>query len=216
MIRKSIEFVAVLICLMVLAGNYSIASATEGLYIGIQGGINNMDDTKTKDSEGEMDSGYAISGFVGYDFGYFRVEGEVAYRENDIDKITILGFDTVSSGDVTAASFILNGYLDVQNRTPFTPYIGAGIGCNYFEYNGTAIYHSLTTIKYDDSETVLAYQLSAGITWDVTKALALDLSYKYLKSDDIEVSGTSNWGVTEKGETDYENQSFMIGLKWYF
>jgi len=218
MICKLVNSVSVLMFLMVLTGNGSIASAAaaEGFYLGLQGGINNMDDTESNGAEGEMDSGYSISGIVGYDFGYVRVEGEVAYRENDIDKITILGNNTVSSGDVTSTAFMLNAYLDIENRTPFTPYIGAGIGFNYVEDNGTAIYGSSTTVRYDDSDTVLAYQLAAGVAWDVTKSIVLDLSYKYLNAEDVKVAGTSNWGVTLDGEIDYESQSLMIGLKWYF
>ncbi|WP_319410141.1 outer membrane beta-barrel protein [uncultured Desulfosarcina sp.] len=214
--RKLAYAVAVLMLMVVPAENGSVASAAEGFYLGVQGGINDMEDTESEGATGEMDSGYTIAAVVGYDFGYFRLEGEVAHRENDIGAITLLGNDTVSSGDVTSTAFMLNGYLDMENRTPFTPYLGAGIGYNFVEDNGTAVYGGSTTVRYDDSDSVAAYQLTAGIAWDVTKTFVLDLSYKYLYSDDIEVAGTSNWGVTNTGKIDYESQNFMIGLRWYF
>ena len=214
--RKSVFAVVALIVIVGMSGLESTASAADGFYLGLQGGISDMEDTETEGVTGEMDSGYAIAGVVGYDFGYFRLEGEVAYRENDIDEINIFGNDTVSSGDVTSTAFMLNGYVDIENPSPVTPYLGAGIGYNYAEQEGKAVYGGSTTVKYDDSDTVFAYQLTAGIAWDVNDAFTLDLCYKYLYSDDIEVSGTSNWGYTQTGEIDYESQSVMIGLRWYF
>ena len=205
-----------LMLLILLTGTCSIASEFNGFYMGLQGGINDMEDTETQGVKGEMDNGFTIAGTVGYDFGYFRVEGEAAYRKNDIGEIIINDEKTQSSGDVTSTTFMLNGYFDFENKTKFTPFVGAGIGYNHVKNDGTARYGGSTTVTYDDTDTVLAYQLTAGVAWEVTDAFVLDLSYRYLSADDIEVAGTSNWGFTVEDKIDYENHSYQIGFRWYF
>src|ERR1043166_7416462 len=47
------------------------------------GGRDNLDDIFQVDH----DLGYDIGGIVGYDFGGFRVEGEVSYRQAGVDEI---------------------------------------------------------------------------------------------------------------------------------
>ena len=205
-----------LVLMTALAGNGSQAWAAEGFYAGIQGGVAMLEDAEADPAKSEMETGYVLSGLAGYDFGSFRFEGEIAYRENDIDKVTILNSDTDSSGDVSAWAFMVNGYFDFENRTAFTPYIGAGIGYARVEIDGKATYGGSTTVKWDDHDSGLAYQLMAGVAWDLSDTIVLDMSYRYLDCDDIEIAGTSNWGFTVEDEIDYESHNFMIGLKWFF
>ncbi|MFZ7126710.1 MAG: outer membrane protein [Desulfobacterales bacterium] len=212
--RKWVFAVAMAFMTMV-AVNGSMAIAAEGFYMGIQGGAVDLEDAEAEFAESEMDTGYAVSGVAGYDFGYFRLEAEATYRENDIDKVALVGNETESSGEVASAAFMVNGYLDLENRTALTPYVGAGIGYARVDFEGSARYRD-ATIKWDDDDSGLAYQLMAGIAWDVLDSLVLDLSYRYFASDDIEAAGTSNYGVTLKDDIDYESHNFMIGLRWYF
>lgn len=203
-----------------LAGNNAVAFAGQGVYLGIQGGATILEDVKSDFVKSEMETGYVISGVAGYDFGAFRLEGEIAYRENDIDKISYFNDDTDSSGDVSAFTFMVNGYFDFENRTAFTPYIGAGIGYARVDVEGKAAYTSwgsTTTVELDDDDSGLAYQLMAGLAWDLSDNFALDLSYRYLGCDDIEMAGTSeSYSGTLKGDFDYESHNILMGLKWFF
>ena len=208
--------VMAMVLMTALVGNGSQAWAAEGFYAGIQGGVVMLEDAEADPAKSEMKTGYVLSGLAGYDFGAFRLEGEIAYRENDIDKVTILNSDTDSSGDVSAWAFMVNGYFDFENSTAFTPYIGAGIGYARVEVEGKADYGFLARVTWDDDDSGLAYQLMAGVAWALSDTLALDLSYRYLGCDDIEIAGTSSYGVTLKDDFDYESHNFMIGLKWFF
>ena len=75
-----------------LAGVSTAAMAeTNGWYVGAEAGGNYVPDTKIKDSSGSAtfknDFGYAILGNVGYGFGPVRVEGEIGWRSNSVDKV---------------------------------------------------------------------------------------------------------------------------------
>ena len=60
----------------------------------------------------EFDTGLAFAAALGYDFNRFRVEGEISYQTNDVDKIGALGVFFDATGDATALSFLINGYFD--------------------------------------------------------------------------------------------------------
>ena len=69
----------------------------------------------------EFDPGLALGVAAGYNFGMFRLEGEIGYQKNDIDKVTMAPVSISASGDVTSTSVLVNGYLDFVNSSPFTP-----------------------------------------------------------------------------------------------
>ena len=213
MIRKLILMVATAVGLMMVSGN---ATAGVGYYLGAQSGMTWVDDTNTSGTSGEMDSGYAVGITGGYDFGMFRLEAEVSYRENDIDKITIFGNPTTCGGDLSSTALMLNGYIEFENKTPVTPYVGAGFGFNRVEHKGYAKYGGNTTVTFDSSETAFAWSMTAGLAWNLSDTLALDLSYRYFTSKDVDTAGTSNWGFTNRGQIDYEVQNVLIGLRWFF
>ncbi|WP_022666741.1 outer membrane protein [Desulfospira joergensenii] len=213
MIRKLILTIAMALCVMMTMGT---ATAGEGYYLGVQSGMTWVEDTNTSGTSGEMDSGYAVGITGGYDFGMFRVEAEGSYRENDIDKIVIFGNPTTCGGDISSTSLMFNGYVEFENKTQITPYVGAGLGINRIEHKGYAKYGGGTTVNFDTSETVFAWSVTAGLAWNLSDTLALDLSYRYLTSQDVDTAGTSNWGFTSRGQIDYEVQNILIGLRWYF
>ena len=67
---------------------------------------------------------------VGYDFGDFRAEGEVAYRFNDWDDATIFGFAPTSSvdGDFQSLSLMANAIYELPVGDVVSFYVGAGAG----------------------------------------------------------------------------------------
>src|ERR1700744_5542352 len=75
-----------------LAGLCTAASAqtTDGLYVGAEAGVNFVPKIKYNamaDSwKQTQDPGFAIAAQVGYGFGNIRLEGELAYRQNSVNK----------------------------------------------------------------------------------------------------------------------------------
>ena len=104
-------------------------------YVGVEGGAMIVEDihfdigTKKDAAQVDHNYGYDVDGNVGYDFGMFRVEAEVAYKSANVDKwrstlntpafnaagaqvFATPGTFNYAGGKSTALSFMLNGMLD--------------------------------------------------------------------------------------------------------
>lgn len=61
-----------------------------------------------------------------------------------------------------------------------------------------------------------AWSLGAGIRYDVTPDIALDLSYRYLDAGDSSVSYKDEWGDKYKSEVDVKSHDIMLGVTYNF
>ena len=102
----------------------------------------------------------------------------------------------------------------------FHPYLGAGAGCAYvkitdadYSYMGS----SFGTIT-GGSDTVFAYQVMAGLDFDITKNIIIGMSYKYLVLDKISFDHDYywGWGPGGKAEMDYKAHNIMLSLSYMF
>ena len=68
------------------------ALAREGQwYVGVDGGVMIVEDTSVNngDASVEHDKGFDFGGVVGHDFGAFRLESEVSYKEAQLESISL-------------------------------------------------------------------------------------------------------------------------------
>ena len=100
----------------------------------------------TKDAaQVDHEYGYDVGGNVGYDFGMFRVEAEVAYKSANVDNwrstlrtpafnaaggavFAVPGSFNYAGGKTTALSFMLNGMLDFGDDDGIQGFVGGGVG----------------------------------------------------------------------------------------
>jgi opacity protein-like surface antigen len=161
-----------LISLFLLLGLGATASAQSYYGLGVMAVLLEDADLATGSASGEatFDGGWGAMAFVGSKLELFRVEGELAYRRNDVDTVSIGSAQGVRGGRAEATSALFNVYLDM-GRYEFRPFIGAGAGAARIkaELGGTA-----------DRDTVFAYQGIAG----VTLGNGLDLGYRYFATED--------------------------------
>jgi opacity protein-like surface antigen len=170
----------------------------EGPYLSLQGGTSFLDDARDAgngiDIESHHDSGWALSGAAGYGFANgLRLEGEIAYRKNDITELAVrsdgglgasLGGPSLNGatlrtvGNETALSFMANGWYDLKTGTPFTPHLGGGIGLAQVKMHGLQVAGTGLTLV-EDSDLVLAYQLGAGVSYEITPRLNFTLDYRF-------------------------------------
>ncbi len=73
-----------------------------------------------------------------------------------------------------------NIYYDFHNDTPWTPYLGVGLGgvnvsANNLRVDGTQL--------SDDSNFVMAYQGIAGVSYAIDPQLSLRADYRYLRTE---------------------------------
>lgn len=166
--------------------------------------------------EVEFDTGYGVSGALGHAWGPFRLEGEISYRKNDLDKVNVatlsvggVVFTALGSaslgGDISSLGFMANGFYDFDTGGPWVPFVGAGIGGARVNIDITSV-AGIATV-YDQSDTILAYQAAAGIGYKFTPKIMGTLSYRYFVTSDP----TFNDGADEI-ETEYISHNLWAGL----
>lgn len=169
------------------------------------------------DEANEQYSQFTLGGALalGYDFNSqfgvpVRAEVEYALRGNsekswNYDKV----FDL--KGAWNASTLFLNLYYDFRNSTAFTPYVGAGLGMafNYANYTLTAKDYNA---NFDDHRTTFAWNVGAGVAYDITDNFAVDLGYRYVNLGYYEVDLPE--GAKVKNQP--SNHEFMLGLRYTF
>lgn len=146
-------------------------------------------------------SGAALAGAVGRSFGNFRLEGEVAYQKNESDKIT-MSFGTVPlTGDFSVTSYMFNGYYDIKAGS-VTPYLSAGMGISQVCLSNVPDPPAIV----NETHSVFAYQLGAGVALPLTDNISLDARYRYSKTAKVTLSGTH-------GSIDIPASGFLLGLR---
>jgi opacity protein-like surface antigen len=178
-----------------------------------------FDDPTEPDAEVEFDNGFNVGGAFGYDYGLARLEIELAHRENDVDTINTVNGAFKGDGDFSATSLMLNGYWDFETGSPVVPYLGGGIGFANVSANNVKVFDVNGVNSFvDDDDNVFAYQLAAGIAFDINPALTLDLGYRFfdtsdpdLKADPLLVDPPFN-----RFETEFDSHNVSLGLRMNF
>ncbi|ACF46944.1 porin family protein [Prosthecochloris sp. ZM] len=170
--------------------------------------------------EVDFDSGIALTGALGYDFGSTRLEAELGYQSNDAAEIRWYedGFDDSYdayelSGDVSLTTLMLNGYYDIKpsDASDLEIFLTAGIGAAFYtldfgevdddEYRGT--YHGST----------LAYQIGAGLAYAVSSELTVEARYRYFST--AEFSTDDDFDTFDDGyNLDLSSNAMLIGLRY--
>ena len=187
---------------MILFGIFcSEALADHGWYIKGSGGASLLDDATFsgggQSRDVSFDTGLALAGTAGYDFEGFRIEAELGLRENEVNAVDGVNAD----GSLTTSSLLVNALYDFENSSRWTPYLGAGLG-------GADIFANEITLGsqvLDDDQIVFAYQLKAGIGYDLGKDMALSLDYSYFTADDPQFNGVN---------AEYKNHTLAFGLNF--
>ncbi len=98
-------------------------------------------------------------------------------------------------------SFMANVYFDYLTCTPWTPYLGAGMGVSY--------------LKADLGEIAksgyrLAWQVMGGLTYDFNSHWAADLGYRYA---DL---GRIRFGGEEVAKINARDHEILLGVRYTF
>ncbi|HJS11787.1 outer membrane protein, partial [Sphingopyxis sp.] len=168
-------------------------------YVGVGAGamlVEDLDlDIGTFNNAGTLDhrAGYDVEGTVGYDFGGFRAEVEVGFREADIKsgRFTAPGIpQTVNgsgglitgslplAGDTNALSFMVNGLLDFGDDDGLQGFVGGGAGVARVSVEPVFAGNFL-----DDSDTGFAWQAIAGVRAPLSDNIDVGLKYRFFNAD---------------------------------
>ena len=201
----------VMICLLLGLGA-SAALAQEGhWYMGLKGGLNAGVEAEAA-NQGvvvtlESEPGAALLWSVGYALNGLRVEGEVSWRQNDLDSATLPGslrFQSTGTntapaeGSLTNLAVMLNGVYEVELSPLLTPFVLGGIGVS--RVTGELERVGSQAFSFDDDKTAFAYQVGVGIDYPLLDALPMEVSYRFfgtpnVQFDDVEVNNTHHAGL---------------------
>ncbi len=148
------------------------------------------------DSVTNVNKGFDSAPFFGAGVGYtfnswFRADATAEYR----GKANFHGFDqgyssfiggfaddryTASKSELT---FLLNGYVDLGTWNCITPFVGAGIGLSrntISDFGDISTRFSSDVFGGSASKWSFAWALYAGLAYQVTKNVTIELAYRYI------------------------------------
>ena len=196
-------------------------------YAGVEGGVMIVEDTEldVNTANGAVtlindEPGYDFDGIIGYDFGGFRAEAEVAYKGIQIEKtiatapgisgggvgLTTGTFDT--NGQADALSFMVNGLFDFGADDGLQGFVGAGIGVARVEMTNTFAAPSWL----DDSDTGLAWQALAGVRAPISDNWDVGLKYRYFNAPNMKYVDINNRDI----EGNFNSHSILGSLIYNF
>jgi opacity protein-like surface antigen len=149
--------------------------------------LNEFNPISTKNALVQFDPGVNVGGTAGYDFGFLRLEGEMSYKQGEITTVSDPSFGTRYvnvDGHVGAFAMMMNGFFDLHNPSPVTPYLGGGMGFASVRLSDTRGIDAGTgainnNIFSSDVDNVFAYQAGVGMELALTRRLSIDLGYRY-------------------------------------
>ncbi|MDR0647035.1 MAG: acyloxyacyl hydrolase [Puniceicoccales bacterium] len=148
-------------------------------YVAVKGGFvkpGNRDNVKyKKGGTGAIEFG------VSYDA--WRLGLEVAYRQAKIKESTNLLVDA-SKDKFNALAGMVNVYYDYALTEEVALYVGAGLGVAKFSA------HDKTT-KVDTSKTVFAWQIVAGLGYDINENWTVEAGYRLFNTAKVKSATNS-------------------------
>lgn len=197
-------------------------------YVGVDGGAMIVEDLSLKvagqDSAASLDTkkAFDIGGVVGYDFGGFRLESEVSYRNADVSgfnsqtpQLPINSTTTLApggsykvGGNTTALSFMVNGLFDFGDDDGIQGFIGGGVGVARVDLQ--VVYAPPPVL--DDSDTGFAWQALAGVRAPLSDNWDVGLKYRFFNADKVSLVNRLGRAV----DTRFRSHSLMGSLIYNF
>lgn len=198
-----------------------VAVAEYGWYFSIFGGVQSLGSAEADDGSAafgqffdfDADLGWTAGAAVGVQVTDF-LRGEVEFSTGGVGltEVTIDGgvdpFDgdsyDIDDGSASATYLLGNVWFDLDTGTAFTPYIGGGIGAGYLTAEGDIGLGD----PIDLEGWGWAYQVGAGVQFDVADNIAVDLGYRYKAIVDADLEGNGDDAVA-----DVSSHVVQAGLK---
>ncbi|QDV09097.1 hypothetical protein Poly30_46540 [Planctomycetes bacterium Poly30] len=159
------------------------------------------------DEEIDFNEGWAVPILVGKRFSSdsnenlgFAIELEGIYSDQEADDDGALR----AVRDVTGINVLLNGVVDYSFSESVGVYGGAGIGLGFLDI-GT---ESDGISSFDDEDgPFLSWQLKAGMLFQASETIGIDLGYRFLNTDDAQLDDTNG-----NASFNLQTRQHMIGL----
>ncbi len=162
-------------------------------------------------------------------YGTLRAEAEFGWNSDFTDDndfpFEITNFYTHNYETTTSIyDAMLNFYYDINTGTKFVPFVGAGIGYAHVEISSLAtgnIPGGVLDIEIDSKADNLAWNVGAGVSYNLNENLAFDIAYRYTNYGSVTDSAAENILNLGKllyinGDIDVSSHEVMIGARYKF
>lgn len=214
------ELMKLILAVTMVVGWTCSAMAFDGnFYAQLSGGSGLLDDADNSgpsgtfilESEpgvsGSVSLGYALADSSPYHGG--RVEIEGAWRKNGVDTLQFAEGEFSGGGDTTVWSLLVSSYGERRSVSPWTPYIGAGIGIASISLDSVTVAGAPLS---DDDDLVLAYQIGGGVDFEFSPGWALDVGYRYFGTTRPSFKDATG----EEFDGEYGHHSLVVGVRASF
>jgi opacity protein-like surface antigen len=211
---------------------------TTGPYVGLEGGALFPKDTRvgatvdfidpaipnaTFGNVGKVNhkTGFDVDAIGGYDFGMFRLEGELGYKRAKssdfrLNPAFVDAYEAATGVTLTDTSFDLNSHTSVLS--------GMVNGLVDFDAGGVSIYggggFGRARVKLlGDSDSAWAYQAIAGVRVPITANLDAGVKYRYFRTGKLkfnEDATLTDAGVAFASSDHFASHSILASLIYNF
>jgi opacity protein-like surface antigen len=159
---------------------------------------------------------------MGYHFNdWIRTELNIGFISSDRATLAFSDADEIASARIENEvwSGMASGFVDLGTFAGVTPYIGGGIGLAYGKRSLEFDYSNSTdpTLDFSDFDRrrnySVAYSLGAGVAYQMTKNLSVDLGYQYFNAPGLEyatITGVDSYAI-RKG---IDSHQVKLGLRY--
>jgi opacity protein-like surface antigen len=229
MMRK----LAVILALATTALSTPALARDDSWYVGVEGGamlVENIDfdiGTTKSAASAHHEAGWDVDATIGYDFGAFRAEAEVGYRQANLTSyssslttpvtrlngttggIAAPGIYNYAGGQSSALSFMVNGLIDFGDDDGLQGFVGGGVGVARVDAQ-----YGLNTLAnfLDDSDSVFAWQVLAGLRAPLTHNVDVTLKYRFFNADNVRLVDISGRNFDGR----FRSHSIMGGITFNF
>lgn len=147
---------------------------------------------------GDIDGSWSLGAGVGYQWNnYIRTDVTLDYLFDADFTGQTTGFcnggyicSSVDTTSYNAWLLLANAYVDLGTWYGFTPYVGAGLGGAYVNWDTLTNTTDDGTFQHEGgSDWRFAYGVMAGASYCLTSNLLLDVGYRYSRIDGGEMFG---------------------------
>ncbi|UGI83886.1 outer membrane beta-barrel protein (plasmid) [Escherichia coli] len=121
---------------------------------------------------------------------------------------------------------MVNTYYDFRNSSAFTPWVSVGLG--YARIHHKATYTDTSWNKSGEVSDIsalhysgyminnFAWSIGAGVRYDITPDIALDLSYRYLDAGNPPCLTRMQKGININQRLTFKSHDIMFGVTYNF
>ena len=137
---------------------------------------------------------------------------------------TSVSNETVNISDKTKAkmnTLMFNGYYDIDTKTSFTPFVGAGLGVAFTklkrEWNVWINDNKVDVLgeSFSKTKTKFAWSLAAGVGYKITDNLDFDFTARYLDAGKVTIK-TRDDDMKIKSTAKFTSVDLLAGIRYTF